>query len=173
MLDFNPILTPREIIERGSFGGSYFGIPIEEYTNFDYNKLFNILFDGLDDSLYLTEKYTPKLNKFKTQAGMPYEYWRDMKWMHEDDPYGWFEWYCKYSLGRRHEDDARQIQRWQDFCGPRGRWRRNIYSKIHAAKDWNASPRIQQSLQHWGYIVNEEDYLLWREQNKPDKSWIV
>ena len=89
---------------------------------------------------------------------MDYKYWYDMKWMHEDDPYGWFEWYCKYTQGRRHEDDDRQIRRWQDFCGVNGRWRKRIYKRMIETGNWNASPRIQQSLLHWGYEVNMPDF---------------
>jgi len=92
---------------------------------------------------------------------MNYEYWKEMKWMHKDDPYGWFEWYCKYSIGRRHPDDDRQIRRWQDFCGVNGRWRKTMYRKIHETGNGNVSPRIQQSLLHWGYRVNEHDYEQW------------
>jgi hypothetical protein len=163
--DFYPMLSPREIIEQGAFGGCYFGLPIEEYTNYEYTELFNYHFDGLDTSLYLGETYKPRMNKFKIRSGMPYEYWRDMNWLHEDDPYGWLEWYCKYSMGRRHPDDDRQIRRWQDFCGVNGRWRHNIYKKIHESGDWTIGKRVQQSLLHWGYMVNEEDYMQWKIKN--------
>ena len=97
---------------------------------------------------------------------MPYEYWKDMNWMHERDPYGWFEWYCKYSMGIRGEDDQRQIQRWSGVCGPKGRWRNRIYSKINETNNWNISPRIQQSLLHWGYRVNKKDFSKWKIINK-------
>jgi len=157
-LDFYPLLSPREVIERGAFGGCYFGMFIEEYTNYDYNSLFDYHFDGLDTSLYEGEKYSPKKNKFKVRSGMDYDYWKQMKWMHEDDPYGWFEWYCKYTQGRRHEDDDRQIRRWQDFCGVNGRWRKRIYKRMIETGNWNVSPRIQQSLLHWGYEVNMLDF---------------
>ena len=157
-LDFYPLLSPREVIERGAFGGCYFGMFIEEYTNYDYNSLFDYHFDGLDTSLYEGETYKPRLNKFKVRSGMDYNYWKEMKWMHEDDPYGWFEWYCKYTQGRRHEDDDRQIRRWQDFCGVNGRWRKRIYKRMIETGNWNASPRIQQSLLHWGYEVNMPDF---------------
>ena len=79
--EFYPMLSPREIIEEGAFGGSYFGLPIEEYTNYEYTELFNYHFDGLDTSLYLEETYKPRLNKFKIRSGMDYEYWKEMKWM--------------------------------------------------------------------------------------------
>ena len=161
-LKFNPILTPRAIIEQGAFGGSYFGLPIEDYTNFEYQQLFDFHFSDLDISLYLGEKYKPKTNKHKVKSGMPYQYWKEKNWIHEDDPYGWFEWYCKFFMGRRHTDDDRQIRRWQDFCGVNGRWRKTIYSRIFKTNDWNTSPRIQQSLLHWGYEVNEEDFNLYK-----------
>jgi hypothetical protein len=162
---FNPLLTPSEIIQRGAFGGTYFGIPIEEYTDFDYESIFK-MFKGIDTEMYLGEKYNRKLNRFGVKAGMPYEYWKEMGWMHEDDPYGWFEWYCKFYSGRRHQDDKRQIIRWQNFTGIKGRWRKRIYSRIYETKDWNISPIIQQSLMHWGYEVNVPDYDLWIEENK-------
>lgn len=164
-LYFYPNLTPREVIKRGAFGGSYFGYPIEEYTNFDYQGLFDYHFKDLDLNLYLGEVYKPKLNKFKIRSGMDYRYWKDMNWMHERDPYGWFEWWCKYDMGIRGEDDDRQISRWQDFCGLSGRWRHRIYNMIHETGDWSISPRIQQSLLHWGYEINKEDYLQWCSSN--------
>ena len=68
--------------------------------------------------------------------------------------------------GRRHQDDKRQIIRWQNFTGIKGRWRKRIYSRIYETKDWNISPIIQQSLMHWGYEVNVPDYDLWIEENK-------
>ena len=97
---------------------------------------------------------------------MDYDYWKDMGWMHQDDPYGWFEWYCKYFMGRRHSDDDRQIRRWQDFCGVNGRWRKRIYSRRYETGDWKVRPRIQQSLLHWGYVVNQDECDQWKKLNK-------
>jgi hypothetical protein len=77
-MNFNPNLTPREIIEAGSFGGSYFGFPIEEYIDYDYTSLFNYHFDGVDTFLYMGETYKPKLNRYKVRSGMDYQYWKDM-----------------------------------------------------------------------------------------------
>ena len=163
-LEFIPNVTPREVIRQGAFGGCYFGLEIGANL-FDYEELFEYHFKGLDTSLYLGETYKPKVNKFKIRSGMDYEYWKSMGWMHERDPYGWFEWYSKYSMGLRGEDDDRQISRWQDFTGNNGRWRHNIYKKIYETRDWDTAPRVQQSLWHWGYKVNEDDYLLWCDMN--------
>jgi hypothetical protein len=164
---FLPNLTPREVIQSGAFGGSYFGIKIDESED-DYQDLFDSLFKGLDTSLYLGDKYSANKNKYSIRSGKDYRYWKDMKWMRSQDPRGWFQWYCNYFLGRRSSDDERQIARWQDFCGVNGRWRNNIYAKIHTTGDWNVSPRIQQSLLHWGYRVNQQDYELWFN-NSADK----
>jgi len=171
---FKPNLTPRQVIQSGAFGCSYFGIAIDDSED-DYTDLFESLFKGLDTNLYLLPKYSPKSNKFGIRSGKDYRFWKDNKWISHHDPRGWFQWYCNYSLGRRCSDDDRQIQRWNDFCGVKGRWRSNIYSRIHATQDWNVSPRIQQSLLHWGYKVNQQDYELWLEANSnrtylPSKS---
>ncbi len=106
---------------------------------------------------------------FKIKSGQSQKEWEAKGWIHPDDPRGWFEWYCKYFLGRRHEDDERQIKRWAAFCGPKGRWRNTIYSKIHANGcdvDFSeqVSPRIQQSLLHWSYLVNRKDYSEWLQK---------
>ena len=113
-LEFRPNLTPTQMLEEGIFGGSYFGVE-ELEGDYDYQSLFQETLSNISPHLYLGNKYRPKLNKFKVRSGMPFEYWVDMKWMHADDPYGWFEWYIKYFNGRRHPDDDRQIGRWQDF----------------------------------------------------------
>lgn len=164
-LSFTPDLTPSQMLRQGIFGGSYFGVEKFE-SKYNYSILFNTFDDDITEDMYLGDKYRPKLNKFNVRSGMPYQYWKDMGWMNERDPFGWFEWYCKYFSGMRGDDDDRQIIRWQNFSGVKGRWRNRIYSRINETKDWNISPVIQQSLLHWGYMVNEYDYELWFDLNK-------
>lgn len=163
-LEFYPYLTPTDILKNGAFGGSYFGVE-ELEGDYDYQSLFQETLADVSPHLYLGNKYKPKMNMFKIRSGMNYDYWTEMNWMHKDDPYGWFEWYLKYYNGRRHSDDDRQIRRWQDFCGVNGRWRKRIYKRIYETNDWQISPRIQQSLLHWGYMVNKEDYMQWKYLN--------
>ena len=159
-MEFDPMLTPKEMLHKGIFGGTYF------------SKLINIKdfpsnwFDKIDKSNYLSESYIIEINYFKVKSGLSQKEWEDKGWIHKDDPRGWFEWYCKYFLGRRHEDDERQIKRWLAFCGPKGRWRNIIYKKIYNAgcdieDSFNISRRIQQSLLHWSYMVNKIDYQNW------------
>ena len=162
---FKPILTPKGIFNCGAFGGSYFGVRTELQGDYDYQSLFEEVLKDVSPEKYLSDRYDVKKNMFKIKSGMPYAYWKDKGWMHEDDPYGWLEWYLKYHNGRRHPDDERQIQRWREFCGVNGRWRKRIYKRIEETGDWKVSPRIQQSLLHWGYMVNEADYQKYKEMN--------
>ena len=157
---FKPYLTPKDILMNRAFGGSYFGIE-DLQGDYDYQSLFQETLSGVPTTFYLQPKYNAGLNHFKTKSGMGYQYWVDKGWMHKDDPYGWFEWYLKYHNGRRHEDDQRQISRWNGVCGPNGRWRKRIYKNIYETRNWDISPRIQQSLLHWGYMVNQTDYQLY------------
>ena len=159
-IKFNPDLTPREIILAGAFGGNYFAGDLDRLE-------LDKWFENIDVRLYASEKYSLKTNKFKVRSGSSLEYWQKSGWIHDEDPKGWFEWYCKYYHGRRHEDDERQFRRWNNFCGVNGRWRNTIYKKIDVAKAeisncQHISPRIQQSLLHWGYLVNQKDYDLWK-----------
>jgi len=165
-MKFKPMLTPLEMLQKGVFGGAYF----RDIKNCD--SIPGKFFDGVDEYLYCSQQYRSEINYFKVKAGQSYEEWRGRGWIHKDDPRGWFEWYCKFSLGRRHEDDDRQIKRWLAFCGPKGRWRNYIYSKIYYSgcdiDDVKCVYRkMQQSLLHWSYIVNEADYELWLSVKKP------
>jgi hypothetical protein len=81
--------------------------------------------------------------------------WEESGWITEADPYGWFQWYCRFYLGRRCSDDARQVSRAQGVMGPTGRWRRNLMNKIinhsspleKAVENVNISPKVRQLLQ--------------------------
>ena len=160
---FEPMFTPKEMLEKGIFGGTYFAELI------DHKDFPEEWFENIDESFYKSDKYLTKVNFFKIKSGQSQEEWEAKGWMHKDDPRGWFEWYCKYFLGRRHEDDERQIKRWAAFCGPKGRWRNIIYAKIHVSgcgieNSQDVSRRIQQSLLHWSYMVNEKDYAAWKKE---------
>ena len=159
------MLTPKEMIRMGVFGGTYFSKLV------DYRTFPKEWFSDIDENFYLSNDYQKEINYFKIKSGQAQEEWDRKGWIHKDDPRGWFEWYCKFFNGRRHEDDERQIKRWAAFCGPKGRFRNNIYKKIFKAgvriQDSNKiSPRIQQSLLHWSYKVNNEDYEKWKLDNQ-------
>ena len=167
-MDFTPNLSPKEIIRLGSFGGIYF---YDEGGRIDinYKEFPSDWFEGLEESFYLSKKYNRKINFFKIKSGLSQEEWEEKGWINKQDPRGWFQWYCRYYVGRRTDDDERQIKRWNNFCGEKGRWRNYIYSKINkrgtSTDDISFSLAIRQSLLHWGYMINNGDFDMWKEHN--------
>ena len=102
---FKPALTPKEMLEAGVFGGHYFKGNTEEYPKswFKRAKMNN-------------ESFDVNLNHFKVRAGLPMSHWISKGWIFKEDPLGWFQWYCRFSNGRRipHIDEI-QIKRWKNF----------------------------------------------------------
>ncbi len=93
-----------------------------------------------------TEHHDPQLNFFGVNASQPLSEWRRRGWLHVEDPRGWFQWYCRYYLGRRGPDDARQIARWRAVRRHIAQLQRNC---PRGALD--CRPRQRQALLHWAY----------------------
>ena len=100
-------------------------------------------------------------NKYKVKVGLSLEYWENKKWMHPNNPYGWVNWYCDFYMGKRSEDDEWQINRWIKTAGPKSRFRRALINMINKKNtkydDYTVSPKIRQTLQHWGYQLTKKD----------------
>jgi hypothetical protein len=88
--EFKPDLTPAEMLRLGVFGGKYMTDCADEFPAswFKHAKLAN----GSRDN---------SLNYFGVKASQPLSQWRRKGWIHPDDPRGWFQWYCRYYMGRR------------------------------------------------------------------------
>lgn len=162
--DFKPNLTPEEILRAGSFGGTYFRPITSAVTNISY-KARDVLNDtvpsawikGLSMDWLTSTTYRPQINKYGVSCGGSLGMWESSGWIVECDPYGWFQWYCRFYQGRRCSDDARQISRWLKSAGPKGRFRSQLCNKILASgtshDDWSISPVIRQTLLHWGLEI--------------------
>lgn len=168
MKDFHPNRTPEEILRAGSFGGTYYRTIVSGVTNVRYTTK-SVLADsvdpswieGLDAKAMLTaQTYNAKINKYGVKCGGSLGMWESSGWITELDPYGWFQWYCRFYQGRRCEDDARQISRWCKSAGPKGRFRSQLCNKILVANttptDVKISPVIRQTLLHWGLEITED-----------------
>jgi len=140
--DFRPDLTPREMLELGVFGGAYF-IGVEGLVPTDLPKTWFKNAKLSDDG-----KKDPELNFFLVSASQPLSVWRRRGWVNEDhDPHGWFQWYCRYYLGRRIlDEDQRQTKRWRAM-------RRHIAQVIKNCRkgDLGCRSKQRQALLHWGY----------------------
>lgn len=134
--DFNPELTPKEMLKLGVFGGAYFigGKPEFPESWFTKSKLNQ---ENNKDKTF---------NYFQVDASMPLDYWKKKGWIHPDDPHGWFQWYCRYYWGRRHPDDERQIRRWRQMTRHIAQVKKNCVKG-----DDDCRPKQKQALLHWAY----------------------
>ena len=133
--DFTPQLTPKEMLALGVFGGKYMTDCRKEFPASWFTRA------------KLAKKHRDvKVNFFGIDASQPLSVWKKKGWIHRDDPRGWFQWYCRYYLGRRHEDDQRQIGRWKAI-------RRHVrqVEKNCDRGDVFCRPRQRQALLHWAY----------------------
>ena len=133
--DFRPELTPQELLELGVFGGKYMTDCAAEFPP-----------AWFADAKLCSERHDPELNFFGVNASQPLAVWQQKGWIYHEDPRGWFQWYCRYHLGRRCPDDSRQIARWRAV-------RRHIAQlKKHCRRgDLTCRPRQRQALLHWAY----------------------
>lgn len=139
--DFKPSLSPREVIELGSFGGTYFRPIYSSVTGKNYkneHRKFEF-FNDIPDSMLTRswDNYDKNINRYGVKVGSTLEEWEKKGWINPIDPYGWFQWYCNFYNGRRSIDDRRQIKRWKSVV--------NRFGKLK-----NKTPAIRQTLQHWG-----------------------
>ena len=136
--EFKPDLTPKEMLELGIFGGRYLRDCQKEFPK---NWFENAKFHPKNKP-----GHSKKLNFFKIEASQSLSIWQQKGWIHQDDPRGWFQWYCRYYMGRRHKDDQRQIKRWKAFRRHAGAIIKNC-----RPKDWTCRKKQRQALLHWAY----------------------
>jgi hypothetical protein len=133
--DFQPELTPKEMLALGVFGGKYMTDCTAEFPA-----------DWFENAKLCSEKHDPALNCFGVNASQPLSVWQKKGWIYREDPRGWFHWYCRYFMGRRCKDDERQIRRWRAV-------RRHIaqLEKNCRRGDLTCRPKQRQAILHWAY----------------------
>ena len=133
--DFDPELTPRQMLKMGVFGGKYMTDCRNEFPA-----------SWFKEAKLCSDQHDPELNFFGINASKPLSYWLEKDWIHPDDPRGWFQWYCRYYMGRRHFDDERQIKRWSAMTRHSAQIIKNC-----ARGDLSCRPKQRQALLHWAY----------------------
>ncbi|WP_022668954.1 hypothetical protein [Desulfospira joergensenii] len=134
--EFRPELTPRQMLSMGIFGGCYMTDCKEEFPE-DWFKTARLSPGRKDISL----------NFYGVDASQPLSIWQEKGWLHPEDPRGWFQWYCRYFMGRRMEmEDLRQIKRWKGIRRHIGAIRKNCGPDQSGCR-----PRQRQALLHWAY----------------------
>ncbi|PIQ73372.1 hypothetical protein COV58_02895 [Candidatus Roizmanbacteria bacterium CG11_big_fil_rev_8_21_14_0_20_36_8] len=138
-LDFTPDLTPKQMLEMGVFGGKYMTDCRDEFPAswFIHAKLSS-------------ECKDISLNYFKVDASQPLSVWKAKGWINSQDPRGWFQWYCRYYMGRRTMDDERQIKRWKAMKRHIAQIKKNCIPF-----DLDSRKKQRQALLHWAYDSRE------------------
>lgn len=132
---FEPHFTPAEMLAMGVFEGKYCNdcrdeLPRAWFTN-----------------AKLSDEADASLNYFGIKSRQPLAVWQEKGWIYGPDPRGWFQWYCRYYLGRRLPDvDDKQIKRWRAFSRHAGQVRANC-----DPGDIFCRPRQRQALLQWAY----------------------
>ena len=132
---FKPQLTPKKMLELGVFGGAYFGLNIKEYPKSWFN------------NAKISKNFDVNLNRFKTKSGLSRKEWQEKGWIFKQDPLGWFQWFCRFSNGRRipHIDEI-QIKRWKNFNRHVAAIKKNCESI-----DLNCRKKQRQAILQWAY----------------------
>jgi hypothetical protein len=137
--DFKPELTPKEMLELGVFGGKYMTDCQKEFPS-----------DWFEKAKFNSKFHDPKLNFFGVNASQPLSVWREKDWIWKDDPRGWFQWYCRYYMGRRCLDDERQIKRWRAMVRHTAQIKKGCWQG-----DFSCRTRQRQAVLHWAYDSRE------------------
>ena len=133
--DFAPELTPAEMLSLGVFGGKYMTDCVSEFPA-----------SWFKNAKLSPEGHNSELNLFGVSASQPISVWRAKGWIHDQDPRGWFQWYCRYYLGRRSEDDNRQIKRWRAITRHIAQVKKNCQPY-----EYDCRPRQRQAILQWAY----------------------
>ncbi len=135
--DFKPELSPKQMLALGVFGGKYMTDCKKEFPK-----------DWFTRAKLSPEGHDKNLNFFKVDASQSLKEWERKHWINKKhDPRGWFQWYCRYYMGRRLSvEDERQIKRWRMI-------KRHIAQIKNNCRpgDLNCRPRQRQAVLHWAY----------------------
>ena len=132
---FRPELTPKQMLALGVFGGRYMTDCRDEFPD-----------DWFAKARLSPAKHDARLNCFGVNASQSLAEWRRNGWIRPQDPRGWFQWYCRYFMGRRGPDDNRQIRRWRAAARHRAAIQKNCETG-----DLECRRRQRQALLHWAY----------------------
>ena len=133
---FKPELSPKQMLELGVFGGKYMTDCKKEFPK-----------DWFKNAKLCPEKHDAALNYFKINASQPLSIWIKKGWIYKEDPRGWFQWYCRYYMGRRiPNEDERQIKRWVAIKRHIAQIKKNCRKK-----ELKCRARQRQAVLHWAY----------------------
>lgn len=143
---FRPAYTPIRMLRLGVFGNNYFADADAD----DFSQMKSPLVKLAQLNV---EPYSRSANCFGARAGLNYSDWMLNGWIFDEDPLGWFHWYCRYYSGRRHSRDTHQVQRWMNY---KQRWGDRAWSQLN--QRGSISAVVMQGLLQWSidpYLGND------------------
>ena len=161
-MNFSPNKTPIEAIKEGAFGGTYFrdiysGINKKWYKN-SWQEFVHV--KNIDAKFYASDYYDVNVSRYGAKCRTSLRFWKNKGWINKIDPYGCFQWYFRYLLGRRSIDDKRQTNRWKKIVSRfRGKLVKMIKDAGSKFDDYSISPKIRQILLHWGYELTKKNFF--------------
>jgi hypothetical protein len=138
--EFKPELSPSEMLNMGIFEGKYLNDCVSEFPKEWFSKAFKL-------GKLSKDKSDPMINFFKIKSRQPLSVWKQKGWIYGNDVRGWFQWYCRFYIGRRDPNvDPLQIKRWKSFKRHKGQILKNC-----KPKDLSCRPKQRQALLQWAY----------------------
>ena len=153
-MDFGANKTAVEIIRECAFWATCFGDIYSSVNGKWYTKSWKELdqLKTIDQKFHCSDYYDVSVNKYDVKCGISLRFWENKGWINEINPYAWFQWCFRYWLGKRPQDDERQINWWERIIS---RFWGKLVKMIKVAgskfDDYSISLKIRQILLHWGY----------------------
>ena len=168
--DMKDAVSPMDMLIMGVFSGKYLNDCIDEFPEewFENSKT-----SRTNKATLSTKLHDKEYNYFGIKSRLSLQEWKKKNWIIEPDVRGWFQWWCRYYIGRRIPDvDVKQIQRWRSYKRHVAQGLKNSVKESREG-DPTFRSKQRQSLLQWAHNPFPEKKELFFEKlkNKTSSSY--